>query len=101
LRIFARTAAGFDWRLPAPRDPHAKLTMDHKENARIQERHNLKVALATFALQLDAFEMRMSGARFAAGRMAGLRVPSPDRLQSSEGEYDWASLNSVGSKSGT
>jgi hypothetical protein len=42
--------------------------MDDEENARIQERDNLKVALATFALRLDAFEMRMSGARLAAGQ---------------------------------
>ena len=75
--------------------------MIHPDDVRIQERDNMKIALATFALQLDAFEMRMNGAWLAVGRGAGLRVPSPGRLQSSEGKYDWGSLNSAGSKSGT
>jgi hypothetical protein len=75
--------------------------MDHQEGARIQERDNMKIALATFALQLDVFEMRMNGARLAVGRGAGLRVSSPERLQSSEGKYGWGSLNSAGSKSAT
>ena len=75
--------------------------MLHPEDARTQERDNMKIALATFALQLDVFEMRMNGARLAISRGAGLRVPSPEGLQPSEGKYDWGSLNSVGSKSGT
>jgi hypothetical protein len=75
--------------------------MDHPEDARIRERDNMKIALATFALQLDVFEMRMSGARLADDRRAGLRALSAERMQSSEGKYDWGSLNSVGSKSGT
>jgi hypothetical protein len=101
LRIFARTTAGFDRRFPAHPAPQAKLTMNHPEDARIQERDNIKIALATFALQLDAFEMRMHRARLAFGQEAGSRVPLPERLQSSEGKYDWVSLNSAGSKSGT
>jgi hypothetical protein len=75
--------------------------MDHPEHARIRERDNMKIALATFALQLDAFEMRMNRARLAVGRGAGPHVPLPERLQSSEGKYDWGSLNSAGSKSDT
>ena len=35
-------------------------TRDHPDDARAEERNNLKLALATFALQLDAFEMRTS-----------------------------------------
>jgi hypothetical protein len=35
-------------------------TGDHRDDARAEERINLKLALATFALQLDAFEMRTS-----------------------------------------
>jgi hypothetical protein len=98
LRIFARTPAGYDRRLPARRNPQAKPTMDHEENARIQERDNLKVALATFALRLDAFEMRMSGVRLAAGQKPILRVGHPI---GSEGKNGWGSLNLTGSKSGT
>jgi hypothetical protein len=38
----------------------ATATRDHLDDARAEERNNLKLALATFALQLDAFEMRTS-----------------------------------------
>jgi hypothetical protein len=34
--------------------------MDPWDNARAEELNNLKLALATFALQLDVFEMRMT-----------------------------------------
>ena len=33
--------------------------MKHGDDARAEELNNLKLALATFVLQLDAFEMRM------------------------------------------
>jgi len=71
------------------------LTMGHGEDARAEELHNLRVALATFALQLDAFEMRANGALRAAGRAASMReasirkasvaVPWADRKRDSEG----------------
>ena len=48
------------------------LTMGHGEDARAEELHNLRVALATFALQLDAFEMRASRALLAADRQASM-----------------------------
>ncbi len=32
--------------------------MNHADDARIRELNNLRLALATFVLQLDAFEMR-------------------------------------------
>ncbi len=35
------------------------------DNARAKELNNLRLALATFALQLEAFEMRMSAASLA------------------------------------
>jgi hypothetical protein len=38
----------------------ATATGHHRDDARAEERNNLKLALATFALQLDAFEMRTS-----------------------------------------
>ena len=33
--------------------------MKHGDDARIEESNNLRLALATFALQLDAFEVRI------------------------------------------
>ena len=39
-------------------EPQATPTGDRRDDARAEERNNLKLALATFALQLDAFEMR-------------------------------------------
>ena len=71
------------------------LTTGHGEEARATELHNLRLALATFALQLDAFEMRASGALLAAGRErsrhevsmqeASIAVPRADRPRDSEG----------------
>jgi hypothetical protein len=59
------------------------LTMGHREDARAEELHNLRLALATFALQLDAFEMKASSALLAARREASVRkssiaVPRPN-----------------------
>jgi len=34
--------------------------VDQRDDARAQELNNLRLALATFAVQLDAFEMHMS-----------------------------------------
>jgi hypothetical protein len=61
------------------------LTMDHGEDARAAELHNLRLALATFALQLDAFEMRASGALLAARREASVAVQRANRPRDSEG----------------
>jgi hypothetical protein len=36
------------------------LVVDHRDDARIEELNNLRLALATFALHLDAFEMQVS-----------------------------------------
>jgi hypothetical protein len=55
--------------------------MDHRDDARASELHNLRLALATFALQLDAFEMRMrmSGGSLTSGGSlkAGVRAEVP------------------------
>ncbi len=59
--------------------------MGQGEDARAKELHNLRLALATFALQLDAFEMRAKGALLAAGREASTAVLRPNRLRDSEG----------------
>jgi len=67
------------------------LTMGHGKDPRAEELHNLRVALATFALQLDAFEMRANGALRAASmreasiRKASVAVPWADRKRDSEG----------------
>jgi hypothetical protein len=50
--------------------------MEH-DDARARELSNLKLALATFALQLDAFELRTKATRQAAGK-AKNPVPPPN-----------------------
>jgi hypothetical protein len=35
--------------------------MDHRDDQRAEELKNLRLALATFALQVDAFELRLKG----------------------------------------
>jgi hypothetical protein len=62
--------------------PHGRLTMDRRDDARTEELDNLRLALATFALHLDAFEMRISE-----------RPPGLER-----GNIDWSSIKSAGSK---
>jgi hypothetical protein len=47
------------------------------EDARAEELHRLKMALAVFALQLDAFEMRARGVMLKAGKPDN-SVPLPD-----------------------
>ncbi len=42
--------------------------MRHGEDARAEELGHLKLALATFAIQLDAFEMRARGVLRTVGR---------------------------------
>ena len=61
------------------------MTMGRGEDARAEELHNLRLALATFALQLDAFEMRASGALLAAGRESAIAVLRPSRPRDSKG----------------
>lgn len=66
------------------------MSLSHREDARTEELHNLRLALATFALHLDAFEMRASGALLAARREASIRkvsiaVPRANRPRDSEG----------------
>jgi len=46
------------------------------DDARAEERDHLKLALATFALQLDAFEMRTHGWLLTVAR-SGNPVPPP------------------------
>jgi hypothetical protein len=46
---------------------HEATVVDPGDNARAEELDNLRLALATFALQLDAFEMRTSAGVLWAG----------------------------------
>ena len=55
------------------------------KDARAEELDNLRLALATFALQLDAFEMRASDALLAARREASMAIPRPDGARNSKG----------------
>jgi hypothetical protein len=59
----------------------------YRDDARTEELHKLRLALATFALQLDAFEMRTRNAAFRTGMTPGVPVWPPDvgcRLQGKE-----------------
>lgn len=47
--------------------PLAKITMDNRHDARAEELDNLRLALATFALHLDAFEWQAREGLLAAG----------------------------------
>jgi hypothetical protein len=47
--------------------------VDRRDDARIEELNNLRLALATFALHLDAFEMKLREAKL------GLPPASPAR----------------------
>jgi len=62
-------------------------TMDRRDDARTAELNNLRLALAAFALQLAACEMRLqltsfdirkSGRPLRAGAGPGLPAPPPD-----------------------
>jgi hypothetical protein len=55
-------------------EPQATPTGDHRDDARAEELSNLKLALATFALQLDAFEMRTSRVAHGPGATAVKKV---------------------------
>jgi hypothetical protein len=58
--------------------------MDHRDEARARELSNLRLALATFSLHLDAFEMRMSEVPPKARPKPAIPVPPADihyRLQ--------------------
>lgn len=62
------------------------------EEARARELTNLRLALVTFALQLDTFELQASGALRAADKSAA---------KNSLGNRAWASIKLTGSRSDT
>ena len=57
--------------------PQAKLAMKHGDDARTEELNNLRLALATFVLHLDAFEMRTHAGLPTVGK-PGKPVPRTD-----------------------
>jgi len=57
---------------------------DRRDQARAEELNNLRLALATFALQLDSFEMFLREGALSAAIKPGIPVPPADsswRLQ--------------------
>jgi hypothetical protein len=60
--------------------------MARGHDARAEELGNLRLALATFALQLDAFELRAREGLLAAGIELGGPAWPPDRLWAGEVE---------------
>jgi hypothetical protein len=50
--------------------------MKYGKNARAEELEHLKLALATFALQLDAFEMRTRDVLLAVGKSGNYDPPA-------------------------
>ena len=85
--------------------PDGTRTARRRHDARAEELNNLRLALATFALQLDVFEMRTRKQPFRTGTTAGTPVWPADvgyRLQrenlpTSDGKNDW-SIKSHGNK---
>jgi hypothetical protein len=73
-------------------EPQAAFAMEQGQDARTRELDNLRLALATFALQLDTFELRANGA---------LRAADKNAAKSNSGKNDWASIKSAGNKSDT
>jgi hypothetical protein len=54
---------------------------NYRDQARIEELNNLRLALAMFAVQLDMFEMQLrEGPLKAHGREAGIHGPSSDTV---------------------
>ncbi len=58
-------------------EPQATSTKEYRDETRAREQNNLRLALATFAVQLDAFEMRTRGAALAACKKPRDLVPPP------------------------
>jgi hypothetical protein len=80
-------------------EPHAIVAMDHRDDARATELNNLRLALVTFALQLDVFEMRMKEGSLRTGMEPGGSLPAPRSVAGSGRRHDWPSPKSPGNKS--
>jgi hypothetical protein len=88
---FPPVAAGGFCRAPSMdmdrTQPQATFPRKRRDDARADELNNLRLALATFALQLDAFELRTREGLLRAGIKAGVPDPAVSyRLEDSEGK---------------
>jgi hypothetical protein len=70
--------------------------MSTSNDPRLRELNRLKLAMATFALQLDTFEVRAHGVMLSIGR-SGEDGPGLGRRKEEE---NWQSIKSRGSKRG-
>jgi hypothetical protein len=52
--------------------------MDHRDDARAAELNNLRLALVTFALQLDVFEIRIKAGEFESTMEPERYGPTPE-----------------------
>jgi len=77
-----------------------RVTGDDQDFARAEELYNLRLALVTFALQLDAFEMRAEGLLKAGMKPAKPAPPSDVGCGPQRGRNDWSSIRSHGNKRG-
>jgi hypothetical protein len=83
-------------------EPHAKAARGSGDRARAEELSNLRLALATFALQLDIFETRLRDGRRGAGKALEILEPPTHKDRGTQKEENgWASIKSHGSRSGT
>ena len=88
---FPPVAAGGFCRAPSMdmdrTEPQATFPRNRRDDARADELNNLRLALATFALQLDAFELRTREGLLTAGIKPGRPDPAVSyRLEDSEGK---------------
>jgi hypothetical protein len=74
-------------------------TVDYCDDARAEELNNLRLALATFALRLDAFEMRTNGAALRAGMTPESESGRLISAAGLRGKRDCPSIKSRGNKS--
>jgi hypothetical protein len=66
--------------------PRATFGGDRRDHARALELQNLRLALATFALQLDAFELQARGGLLKAGIRPKMPAPPLAPVAGARGE---------------
>jgi hypothetical protein len=66
--------------------PRATLGGDRRDDARAAELQNLRLALATFALQLEAFELQARGGLLKAGIRPAMPAPPLAPVAGARGE---------------
>jgi hypothetical protein len=67
-------------------EQQARLSGDRRDDARAAELQNLRLALVTFALQLDAFELQARRGLLKAGIKPGVPAPPLVPVAGSRGE---------------